>query len=146
MPTARMIVCERSEKWTVALRRGLGDDMPRLLETRSLDACWREVAANPGSFVVVECLETNLEQVARWLKRLSARFPGARAAVVSERGLQPCEWLLREAGAVHVAFSTRETGPLVRILRRHMAAMPAPDTSLRQQLWDRLPWGGEFEG
>ena len=73
--------------------------------------------------------------------RLGKEFPPARAAVVAERDLAPCEWLVRESGAVHFCVSPREAGPLARLAVRHLEAAPQPERTLVQQIWDELPWG-----
>jgi uracil-DNA glycosylase len=140
MAVARCIVCERSEKWAVALRLPLQVVGHRVVETRSLDDCWNEVAASPASLVGVEATATNLESLVPWMRRLAAAFPQARVVVLGSRGLEAAEWLLREAGAVHVVFSPRQWQPLVRIAQRHLGTVSCPDDSDRQRIWRRLPW------
>jgi hypothetical protein len=140
MPLARCILCERSEKWAVALRRPLQLAGHRVYETRSCADCWSEVVASPASLVGVEVTSTNLEAMVPWMMRFAAAFPAARVIVLGSRGLEAREWLLREAGAVHVVFSPRDWQPVVRIARRHLGAAPGPGDSDRQRVWQRLPW------
>ncbi len=145
MAVARCIVCERSEKWAVALRLPLQVVGHRVVETRSLDDCWNEVVASSASLVGVEATATNLESLVPWMRRLAAAFPRARVVVLGSRGLEAGEWLLREAGAVHVVFSPRQWQPLVRIAQRHLGAVSCPDDSDRQRIWRRLPWADAAE-
>jgi hypothetical protein len=140
MPVARCIVCERAAKWAVALRLPLKQLGRRIVETRSLDDCWSEVAASPASLVGVEATNSNLESLVPWMQRLRAAFPRARVVVLGSRGLETGQWVLREAGAVHVVFSPRQWQPVVRIAHRHLGTVPCPDDSARQRVWRRLPW------
>jgi uracil-DNA glycosylase len=145
MPVARFIVCERTATWGVALRRPLKQIGRRIVETRSLDDCWSEVAASPASLVGVEATTSNLASLVPWLQRLTATFPRTRVVVLGSRGLEAGEWLLREAGAAHVVFSPRQWQPVVRIAQRHLGAPPCPDDSERQRIWRRLPWADAAE-
>ncbi len=135
-----IIICERTDRWAAALRRPLQQVGHRILQTRSLDACWSEVAARPASLVAVEATTVNLEALLPWLPRLMAGFPRARVVVLGQRALESAEWLLREAGAVHVVFSPRQWQPIVRIAQRHLGAAPRPDDTDRRRIWRRLPW------
>ena len=145
MPVARFIVCERTATWGVALRLPLKQIGRRIVETRSLDDCWSEVAASPASLVGVEATTSNLESLVPWLQRLTATFPRTCVVVLGSRGLEAGEWLLREAGAAHVVFSPRQWQPVVRIAQRHLGAPPCPDDSERQRIWRRLPWADAAE-
>jgi hypothetical protein len=140
MPLARCILCERSEKWVVALRRPLQMVGHRVFETRSLDECWNEVVAHPASLVGMEATRTNLEVLVPWMTRFARAFPSARVVVLGSRGLEASQWLLREVGAVHVVFSPRDWPPLVRIVQRHLGAAAGQGDSDRQRVWRRLPW------
>ena len=140
MPAARFILCERTGKWVVALRRALSASGPRVFETRHLDDCWKEVVACPASMVAVEVTAANLPHVTTWLRQFSHRFCHAQAVVLGARGLESSEWLLREMGAVHVVFSPRDMTSLIRVVRRHVAGHPAGERSPRQLVWQRMPW------
>ncbi len=109
MPRAQLIVCETTSKWAVALRRHLrsvGD--ARVGETRYLDDCWRQATASPASLVALEATAANLEPLVISMNRYRVRLPRVRAVVLADRCLAAGEWLLREAGAVHVVFSSRD--------------------------------------
>lgn len=140
MPYARLIVCEKTGRWAVALRRALGG-RPRVYETRSLAECWDELAASPASWLALEASEANLDKLWGRLATLGHRFPLACAMVCGQRAIAPYEWLLREAGAVHAVFSPRELGGAARLAVRHLAQAPEPTQSPRERIWSRLPWG-----
>lgn len=138
---ARLIVCEREGRWAVTLGRELSRTEADLVQTRSLHECWDALQRWPASFVVVELTRTNasalLERIA-WRER---DFPLARVAVVADRDLGFCEWLMREAGAVHFTVCPRRLGPLARLALRHLDAAPRPRLPLIERIWASLPWG-----
>ena len=138
---ARWIVLERTGRWAVALRRELPGPGVRIHETRSVPDCWEMLARHPASFVVAELTRANagalLDRMA-WLER---DFPLTRVAVVAERSLASCEWLMREAGAVHFTVSPRQLRPLVCLAVRHLEAAPRPQRSITEQISASLPWG-----
>ena len=139
---ARLIVCERTGRWAVALRRELDGMGVRAYETRSLAECFDELAQSPAGLAVVELTAAGVTALLRRLAQWQRDFPLARMAVVADRSLAGCEWLLREAGAVHFTCSPRQLGPLARLVRRHLAKAPsAPPASLSEQIWASLPWG-----
>ena len=74
------------------------------------------------------------------MARLEREFPLARVAVVAERRLAACQWLLREAGAVHFVTSSRQAGPLAELACRHLANVPTPSQSTSDRIWAALPW------
>jgi hypothetical protein len=137
---ARLVVCERTGRWAVVLRRELAEAGVRVWETRSLADCWQELAAAPGSFLVVELRPDNAEGLLGRMVWLPREFPLARVAVVAARGLAGHEWLMREAGAVHMTCSPRRLGPLAEIALRHLAGIPAPQQTMVARIWSSLPW------
>jgi ActR/RegA family two-component response regulator len=137
---ARLIVCERTGRWAVALRRELADAGVRVHEARAVADAWQMLAESPGSFLVVELTAANAEGLLRRLTRLERDFPLTRVAVVADRALAAYEWLLREAGAVHFTCSPRRLRPLAEAACRHLAQVPAPQQSLGERIWATLPW------
>jgi hypothetical protein len=137
---AKLIVCERTGRWAVALRRELADTSTRIHETRTIADCWQALEEAPSSFLLVELTAANAEGLLRKVVRLQRDFPLARLAVVADRCLAACEWLMREAGAVHFACSSRELGPLSSVIIRHLAQAPAPRQTLVERIWAGLPW------
>jgi hypothetical protein len=140
MSTSKLIVCESSTRWAVALRRSLAQDSHLLVETRSLAACGRELEACPASLLAIEAVASNLESVlAAWMP-WSRRFPDARLAIVGDLSLEPAEPLLREAGACAVVTSLRHAPRVARLAWRHIGLAPRRELSLRESIWQRLPW------
>jgi hypothetical protein len=137
---AKLIVCERTGRWAVALRRELAESGVRVWETRTLADCRDELVENPASFAVVE-LGTNLGGLLRLLASQPRRFPAARLAVVANRSQADYEPLIREAGAVHFLCSPRKAGLLARLACRHLAQVPPPQQSFAERIWASLPWG-----
>ena len=138
----RLIVCERTDCWAVALRRELAGAGHRVWETRTIDGCWEELAESPASFVVLE-LNGNIDGLLRCLTRQPRQFPIARLAVVADRGLADHQWLMREAGAVHFVASPRRIGLLAQLACRHLAQVPPPQQSFAERIWANLPWGAK---
>ncbi|MFO7902426.1 MAG: hypothetical protein ACQESR_14270 [Planctomycetota bacterium] len=96
--------------------------------------------ASPTSVVVLEVSLSNLERLAATLPKYLGELPRARAIVVGERRLAASEWLMRELGAIHVVFSPRTLGPVVRIIRRHMRRVSMAQPSAAVVPWRALPW------
>ena len=143
--SARLIVCERSGRWAVALRREVAEAGVRVWETRTLADCRNELRENAASFVVLE-LGGNVAGVLRLLARQPREFPAARLAVVADRSAANYEWLMREAGAVHFLCSPRRVGLLARLACRHLAQVPPPSRTLTERIWSGLPWGEQRGG
>jgi hypothetical protein len=137
---AKLIVCERTGLWAVALRRELAEAGVRVWETRTLADCRDELIESPASFAVVE-LGANPAGLLRLLARQPRQFPTARMAVVADRSRAGYEWLMREAGAVHFLCSPRQIAVLGRLACRHLAEVPPPQQSLAERIWTSLPWG-----
>jgi hypothetical protein len=137
MPTARLIVCEKTSFWANALRR---ETDLAVHETRSLAACWRELSDWPNSLLVLELTGGNGELLISRLRDLNREFAGAVAVIVAERRWRGYEWIVREAGAVHFTVSPRCMGPVARLARRHLAAAPEKEMSPVQKIWASLPW------
>ncbi len=143
MTTARLIVCEKSGEWAVALRRALCADLGCVYETRSLQECWDELADSPASFLAIELRPENVEGVLVLLVRVARRYPQARAVVLARSGEcdQDYEWLVKEAGVLHVVHAPRYVESAVEMALRHFAQLPQEELSLRESVWTRLPWG-----
>jgi hypothetical protein len=137
MKTARLIVSEKRGGWAAALRREVAQ---RVYETRSLAACWRELADWPHSFLVLELTVENSEELTRRLADLGREFPGAVAVVVMERRLRGWQWLVRESGAAHAVVSPRCLRPVAQMARRHLAAAPDLELPPAQRILADLPW------
>jgi hypothetical protein len=139
--TARLLVCEKSGEWAAALRRSAAELAASHVvgETRSLAECREALEAAPASMIVFEISLANLEMVLSWMVELD-RFPLARAIVVGGREIGPYEWLLREAGALHVALAKRSLRPVATLALRHLAAYPPEPTGIVERIFANLPW------
>jgi hypothetical protein len=137
---ARWIVCERTGRWSVGLRREAPAGL-RIHETRSLPDGWEMLRQHPASFLVVELTAANADALLGRLASMARDFPAARAAVVAERPLADHEWLVRELGATWFAVSSRELAPVVKLARRHLERAPSPPSDILEQIWNSLPWG-----
>jgi len=137
MNNAQLMTCEKRGTWAAALRRQTDH---RVYETRALAACWRELAARPHSFLVLELTRENGELLVGRLSGLGREFPGAVAVVVAERRLRKLEWLVREAGAVHFEVSPRRLRVVAEMARRHLNAAPAAEQTPTQRILENLPW------
>ena len=137
--SATWIVCERTGRWSVGLRREAPPEL-RIHETRSLSDGWEMLRQHPASFLVAELTAGNADALLERLASLARDFPAARVAVVAERSLRGYEWLVRELGAVWFVVSPRELAPIVKLARRHLQRVPSPRGSVFEQIWNSLPW------
>jgi hypothetical protein len=137
---ARLIICERTGQWAVALRRELPQPDVRVHETRSVSECWELLGRCPGSFLVVELTRANADAVLDRMAWLERDFPLARVAVVAERSLGIYEELMRQSEAIHFTNCPRDLGPLACLACRHLDQAPRPQRSVTEQIWDSLPW------
>ncbi len=142
---ARLIVCEQRGRWAAWLRRELVPVGVGLTETRLLADCWEVLDRLPASFLVLELSRANAGELLRRLEWLSRDYPAAQAAVVADRSLIACQWLVREAGAVHFLCSPRRVRLLAETACRHLAQAPAPPQDLADRIWSSLPWGQREE-
>jgi hypothetical protein len=140
MPTARLILCEKTSRWAVALRRVLGPQSGVIVETRSLADCGRELAVAPASIVGVECTTENLDRVLTSLGDWSRHFAAARFVALGDVALEPACPLLQEAGCVSVLHSPPQARSLARMALRHLASAPQADLPLEESLVANLPW------
>ncbi|MDX1947398.1 MAG: hypothetical protein SFU86_18500 [Pirellulaceae bacterium] len=139
MPSARLIVCEKTGHWAGLFRRALaGREV--LAETRSLAECGRQLGASPASVVAVEVTAGNLEAILRTLPRWSAEYARARFLALTTRELAAAESLLREAGTLAVLQCAADVPLAVRLAHRHLALAPAAELPWREALLARLPW------
>ena len=138
---ARLIICERSGSWSVALRGELAEAGVRLWECRSLPEAWEALAQTPSAFVIAEAACEDLDNLLRRMAWFSRDFPQGRIAVVAQKNMARFEWLLREAGAVHFLTSPRRLTPLAGLVVRHLANVPLPVQTMVQRIWASLPWG-----
>jgi hypothetical protein len=143
MLAARLLVCEQSGDWAVALRRELqrAGAEARVFETRTLAELLDELAASPHSFAVVELRLPIAKRLLEWLLAVEREYPGVAVAVVGDRLLAEYRGVFREAGAVEFVVSPRRLAPLVRMAQRQLALAPREVLNWQEEIWSRLPWG-----
>jgi hypothetical protein len=137
----RLLVCERTGRWAVALRHELVDVGLRVWETRSLDDCRTLLGESPASFVVLELSLSKIEETLNFIRNWQAEFPLFRFAVAADRDLAAYKWLLLEAGAIDFICSVRKIEILAQMACRHLAQVPPLPQSLSERIWANLPWG-----
>ncbi len=138
---ARLVVCEQTGRWALALRRELAGAGLRVWETRSPEDCGSVLVESPASFVVLELSEKKIGETLDFARSWQAEFPLFRFAIVADRDLAPYKWLMAEAGAVEFICSVRKTAALARTACRHLAQVPSLPQSLTERIWANLPWG-----
>ncbi len=133
---ARLILVERTPRWSVLLRRLCLSDRAKskgnspLLEARSLALAEDFLLEYPASFVAV-AISSNAEdqikvaeqilQLSRWL----ARFPWANWGALVDHQHPERDLGLREAGAQVIIHSWQELPLLMKMVRRHLLRRPA---------------------
>jgi hypothetical protein len=139
MPTASLILCEKSGRWALALRSALRGSV-RLVETRALLQCYEALGAAPTSLVALAITDKNLSQALDLSARMNQHFPAARLLALLETELESAEPLLREAGFGDVFHSPQQAPAIALLALRHIALSPAEDRPLRELVAARLPW------
>jgi DNA-binding NtrC family response regulator len=142
MANCRFIVCEKDASWAAALRRALGKAQPRVVETRSLAQCAAALSEAPASFVAIEATTNNIDKVMDFLSRAIAEHPHAVFVVPLAPELDSIGAAVREAGAIDAIGSVLDLPRLVRAAERHFARVRPPDLSLRESVWQQMPWAG----
>jgi hypothetical protein len=146
MSSCRLITCEKTSHWAVALRSALDGPEPQLVETRSLAGCEVALGQSPASLVAIETTTSNVEAVVDFVLRATSRFP--RCVIV---GLLAPDALaavspLQEAGAIAVASSVLEAPRLVRLAARQFTHSPQAELGLREFAERRMPWAAHATG
>jgi hypothetical protein len=137
--SAACIVCERGTWWTSHLRRFLRHAAVTIEGCRDTYHGWTALERFPSSIVLVEVNETQLERVLDFLVHVQSRFTSARTVVMPPRSCAQA-WWLREAGAIHIAESTRELETVACLVQRHVRQAPARPFTWTEQVHASLPW------
>jgi DNA-binding NarL/FixJ family response regulator len=140
----KLVIYETTGDWAAMLRREV---MPQVVvvETRSLDDLQRELSQSSAAVVGIEISAGRVSSSITAVAQTARRFPNTAIVALASRGLRRYEAVLREAGATHVVFSSRQVGEIAAIVKRRLAAEPendfnAEETSLEEQVFARLPW------
>lgn len=140
MQHARLVVCEPVPSWIAAIRWSWPTDSEPLVEVANLADCRRQLSTHPASLLALDCTDLSKHELLIWMREMKVRFPLARVIALLARGHSGWEWLIRESGAVHVLVGTREVETIVTFYKHHLASLPEPQLSLRDWIWNRLPW------
>jgi hypothetical protein len=158
------IVCERSGRWTAALRIAFSrlaeaQTIPRLYEVRTLGELLTHLDEHGCDLALIEVGMENLAEVLQLLMRSGARLAQCvalledshdqrrqSAAASHEPDTQPIADLLWEAGAAEVVESPRQLRGLLALHNRLAAARGpimggvAERQSFAEWAWSTLPW------
>src|SRR5438105_3890596 len=140
MPASLLFLCEKTNRWTAALRPALRGSKLRLVETRSLAACEAALDESPASLVAIEITAANSEAAIEFVGNCQARYPRAAVLALVTLEVSAIRHLLREAGAIDVATSVLEAPRLARLAQRHFEQAPPMPLTLHQFVAERLPW------
>ena len=103
--TARLIVCERTGRWVVALRRELDDADVNLVQTRTTAGCWAELSKAPASMAVVELTAAGAAELLGRMARLQREYTESGRARLFEQ-LEGC--LIRGESTLSYAELARQ--------------------------------------
>ena len=138
--TARLILCEKTGRWAAAFRRAAAAGELPIRETRSLEQLERELEQLPSSVAAIEINSASAARIGSQLAGWRVRFSAARFVLLAETDVAASEPELREAGACHVVYSSRDLAATVELIRRHLARAPRPELSLEDSILASLPW------
>jgi hypothetical protein len=136
--TALVVLCERAPRYAIAIRRLLPD--VKVLETRHLDDATAALQVSPDALLVLDVEARKAPQTIAFLAQLQGELPRVRTIAGIPCASVPWELLLREAGAAYVLTTPRKLNSLAPWMRAHLARAPQPQISLRERVWQRLPW------
>jgi hypothetical protein len=141
MPACRLIVCEKTNHWAIALRGALANGETRIIETRSLPGCEEALAQSPQSVVAIEVTAHNLPSVVEFIPQIDQQFPQAIMVGLLQEDLAGAESLLREAGAIDTIASVLDAPRIARLAQRQARRSPRQEVELSDFVADLMPWG-----
>lgn len=130
---ARLIVCERADRWAAVWRGLLFEQRIPFWETRSPAEAGARLRESPASVVALECRRERIEPVCRWLQATARTHPEMRAVVLAEPEMRAADCVLRAAGAHLVLDSPLQLPLATRWVLRHLRS--APRRELPTGLW-----------
>jgi hypothetical protein len=141
----KIVIYEAAGDWAAALRREVSPQIG-IVETRTTDEIFRELTQSPTSIAAVEVAKGRAEIAIATIAKINRQFSHAIVVAVAARGMIGLEVLLREAGAMHAIFSTRQAREIAAIAQKHLASMDqndfnAEEGNFDQQIAARLPLG-----
>ncbi len=138
---AKLIICEKTNRWATWLRPWLADTGICLLETRALSGALNCLRQQPASALAVEVNRSNLVRVLETIRE-ARQLASACIVALAERRLREHQWIMRGFGADYVAFSPIELPTVAKLVRRSAANEPRTDqdVSMTERMRQRLPW------
>jgi hypothetical protein len=148
MSRVEWIVCERTPRWSAALRMALAaeDAAARLVEIRLLSELDAAIAGRPHAVVAIEVHAGNFAAVLNFLPAARARHTTSSFATLvdsSLAGIADCTVAtLFEAGAQAVAASPRRLEGVLALGRKHgqLSASFSRGSTVLDEVWASLPW------
>jgi hypothetical protein len=163
MTATEWIVCERSSRWTAAIRTALARQARpplgaiSLREVRSLADLNARISDRPNNLVLLEVAFANLDEVLAWMAESMRSSRNAHVVALLDTDLaQPCRvgafgaphaWqdvvdAVQEAGALEVVQSPRHLHHVLRSFRKLMIAHPPSQSGHSLESWacGLLPW------
>jgi hypothetical protein len=142
------IVCERTNRWTSALRIALasGERRFRIRELRHIAELDAELAERPEAIVALEIRLDNFAEVVAWLAAARNRHLHSRSVAFIDRSINShadlVQDVLVEAGAEAIATSPRQLASVIALAVRHteIVAKTAENAPLLAATWASLPW------
>ena len=139
--TARVIVWEETGVWAAHLRLALGDSSRSVYPCRTSEACDEALQRWPASLLAIEVTADRFETTLAWLAEQLWHRPAVRAVALAAPDLRGAAAVIRESGAIDIAFGPRRMRDIAELSRRHLARAAEPDLRLRERIFSRLPWG-----
>lgn len=143
----RLIVCEKSGAWANLLRRNLTDAGRWIVETRSLGQLLESAGEHKTSLVLIEVTDNNVHLAASCIDELRRQAPHTVLTTIippmnaaSPKAPHLTPWMLRELGVQVVISSPRDISTLRRLWSRHCRLHPPHEQTLREQVFQKLPW------
>lgn len=148
MSRVEWIVCERTPRWSAALRMALAaeDAAARLIEIRMLSELDAAIAGRPHAVATIEVHAGNFAAVLNWLPAARDRHTTASFAALVDSSLSGVSdgtvATLSEAGAQAVAASPRRLEAVLALGRKHgqLSASSGRGSTVLDEVWASLPW------
>jgi hypothetical protein len=135
-----LVVCERTGIWAHTWRRELSP-LCEVAEARTIEDAFSELQNWRFGALAVEIRPQNAPQMIELLTRVRLELPGVIAIAHLAESMADWELLAREAGVLEVVFSPRRLTSAAGLVERHLARAPDRPVSLREKVWQSLPWG-----
>lgn len=127
---ARLILCERTDRWAAVWRGLLDAQQLPFWEVRSLAEASARLREAPASVVAVACRADRIEPVCHWLRATTRAHAGTRAMVLAAPELRAADCVFRAAGAHLVLDDPLQLPLATHWVHRHLASVPRRELPL----------------